>query len=84
MEARIKPGIRISDKGVVFDPYTGESFTVNETGGEILACMVEGLGKEEIYERMSSKYLMTQPEFERNYLDFITVLKSCQLLGHES
>ncbi|MFA7409794.1 MAG: hypothetical protein WCY83_06175 [Bacteroidales bacterium] len=36
MNYKIKPGLRISDQGVVFDPSTGESFTVNETGLAIL------------------------------------------------
>ena len=83
MEVRIKQGVRISEQGVVFDPSTGESFTVNGTGQEMLRYLVDGLKKEEIFEKMSSGYTLSRPEFERNYLDFITVLKACQLLDHE-
>ena len=84
MEARIKPDIRISGQGVVFDPSTGESYTVNGTGREILSLMAEGLGRDDIFRKMSSVYQLSWAEFERNYLDFIMVLKSWQLLEHES
>jgi hypothetical protein len=84
MTYRIKTGIRISEEGTVFDPATGESFTLNSTGLAILKLMIEGAGENQIYEVMSMDYELKRSEFERYFLDFISVLKSCHLLENES
>jgi len=84
MTLHIKSGLRISDQGVVFDPSTGESFTVNPTGLEILRLMVQGAHEKQIFESMSTDYQITEEEFERYFLDFITVLKSTQLLENDA
>ena len=84
MTTRIKAGLRISDQGMVFDPSTGESFTMNPTGLAILKMMNEGAGENRIFELMSKDYQITRAEFDRYFLDFISVLKSTQLLENES
>jgi hypothetical protein len=84
MTNRIKTGIRISEEGMVFDPSTGESFTLNPTGLAILKLMIGDADENRIYEVMSMDYELTRSEFERYFLDFISVLKSCQLLENES
>ena len=84
MTTRIKSGLRISDQGMVFDPSTGESYTLNPTGLAILKLMVEGAGEDRIFEVMSTEYQLTRAEFDRYFLDFISVLKSCQLLENNA
>ena len=79
----IKPGLRISDQGVVFDPSTGESFTVNETGLKILQYLQEGIGDEELFAKLSEEYDLSRSDFDRNLLDFISVIKSYYLSVHE-
>lgn len=80
MTTRLKAGLRISDQGVVFDPSGGESFTLNPTGLAILKMMYAGAGEDKIYEEMSREYQLSRPLFDRYYLDFLSVLKSSQLL----
>lgn len=84
MIPRIKSGLRISDQGMVFDPSTGESFTLNATGLAILKMMIEGADENSIFSRVSLEYQITQTEFDRYFLDFISVLKSLQLLENEA
>ncbi|TSA31052.1 MAG: PqqD family protein [Porphyromonadaceae bacterium] len=84
MTTRIKSGLRISDQEMVFDPSTGESFTLNPTGLAILKLMVEGADEDRIFEIMSKDYQITEAEFERYFVDFISVLKSCQLLENDA
>ena len=83
MTTRIKSGLRISDQGMVFDPSTGESFTLNPTGLAILKMMYEGDHENRIFELMSKDYQITRTEFDRYFLDFISVLKSTELLENE-
>ena len=71
MITRIKAGLRISDQGMVFDPSTGESFTLNPTGLAILKMMNEGTGENRIFELMCKDYQITRTEFDRHFLDFI-------------
>jgi hypothetical protein len=83
MSTHIKSGLRISDQGMVFDPSTGESFTLNPTGLIILNLMVEGADDTSIFEKMSRDYQITREEFDRYLLDFMSVLKSSQLLEND-
>jgi hypothetical protein len=84
MTHRLKPGLRISDQGMVFDPSTGESFTLNPTGLAILKLMMDGADESGIFDIMSNDYELNQTEFERYFLDFISVLKSFQLLENDA
>ena len=84
MTTRIKSGLRISDQGMVFDPSTGESYTLNPTGLIILKLLVDGADENRIFEIMSKDYQLTPAEFDRYFLDFMSVLKSCQLLENDA
>jgi hypothetical protein len=84
MITHVKSGLRISGQGVVFDPSTGESFTLNPTGLAILKLMVEGIDEEDIFDEISRDYQIEQEEFDRYFLDFKSVLKSLQLLDNDA
>jgi len=53
---KISGNLAVSENGFLFMPNTGESFTVNETGREIISLLKEGLSEEEIITRMTEKY----------------------------
>ena len=84
MTMHIKSELRISDQGMVFDPSTGESFTLNTTGLAILKLMAEGADEKWIFEMLSKDYQITRAEFDRYFLDFVSVLKSSQLLENDA
>ena len=84
MAVHLKKGLRFNDQGMVFDPSTGESFTLNPTGLAILKLMLEDADEERIYQALSEDYQITEAEFERYFLDFISVLKSYQLLEKDA
>lgn len=72
---KIKKKLAISDSGFVFDPQTGESFSLNETGAEILNLLKEGKSESEIKQHFINNYDVDEIDFERALLDFTSMLK---------
>jgi hypothetical protein len=50
----IRKNIAISENGFIFNPLTGDSFSVNETGLFILQKLKEGETRETIMPRLTS------------------------------
>jgi hypothetical protein len=80
---RIKKNIAISDSGFVFNPTTGDSYSLNKVGKEILQYMGEHKSNEEITSLMTSAYDIDAPGFEKYYFDFISMLRQFELLEEE-
>lgn len=80
---RLRKNIAISDTGFVFNPTTGDSYSVNGVGMEILKSLRENLSSEEILSRMTSEYDIDAPSLEKYYFDFISMLKQFELLDEE-
>lgn len=81
---KLKKNIAISETGFIFDPSTGDSFTLNPIGLEILEMIKLGKSFEEISKEFTSKYDVDSSSFERYYYDFIATLKQMQLTeNHE-
>ena len=72
--------LAINDEGFVFDPLTGDSFTVNQTGLFILKKLKEGKKGEEILQEMVEEFEVSPEEAERDLIDFIEKLRSYRLL----
>lgn len=80
---KIKKNIAISESGYVFNPSSGESFTVNPIGIELVNMIRDEKSYEEISRTMLAKYNTDNDTFEKDYQDFIGLLKSYQLLENE-
>jgi hypothetical protein len=80
---KIKKNIAISESGYVFNPSSGESFTVNPIGIELVNMIRDEKSYEEISKTMLAKYNTDNDTFEKDYQDFIGLLKSYQLLENE-
>ncbi|MFU8860437.1 MAG: PqqD family protein [Cyclonatronaceae bacterium] len=78
----IKKNIAISDSGFVFDPSTGDSFSLNPVGLEIMLLIKEGNTPEQISGLITSKYEVDRSVFERYFLDFTAMLKQYHLLAN--
>jgi hypothetical protein len=70
----IKSNIALSENGFVFNPSTGDSFTLNKTGKEALLLIREGKNIEDIIEIMSGKYDAERLVIERYLKDFVNDL----------
>lgn len=71
---RIKKNIALSESGFIFNASTGESFSVNPLGGEIIRLLQGGKEKEEIKGIILEKYNTDEGTFERDYYDFVNLL----------
>lgn len=76
---KIKKNIAISDSGFVFDPGTGDSYTLNPSGLEIVHLIKSGKSYEEILQELSAKYEMDEESFESYFYDFTATLKQMRL-----
>lgn len=77
---KIKSNIAISESGFLFDPMTGESYSLNQTGREILELLKDGKGEAEIIRKMISEYDIDELTFERYFVDFIGMLKHYKIV----
>lgn len=77
---QLKKNIAISETGFVFDPTTGDSYTLNKVGLEIMELIKQEKTQSEISNIITTKYDVEQSSFEQYYFDFITSLKQMQLI----
>ncbi len=76
----IKKELAISDTGFVFDPTTGDSYSMNSIGKDILSMLKEDKVKEEIEAEILEKYEIDAATFENDYYDFISTLQDQRLI----
>ncbi len=80
---KIKSNIAVSETGFVFDPTSGESYSINTVGQEILEQLKDGKKAEEISKAITSEYEIDEASFEKYYYDFIGMLRQFQLIDED-
>ena len=66
--------LAISESGFVFDPLTGDVFTVNPTGRAILLQLKEGLDPAMITSRIPEVFEVGGADVARDVAEFISIL----------
>lgn len=79
---KLNQHIAMSATGLVFNPDTGESFSVNPIGIEILNYLREGMSLTEIISKVTEKYHVDRATIEKDLDDFLLVLKNYSLLEY--
>jgi hypothetical protein len=77
---RLKRNIAVSESGFIFDPSTGESYSLNSQGIEILTMLKELKTTGEITEFFVNEYEVDREDFERYLVDFTGMLKQFKLV----
>jgi hypothetical protein len=77
---RFKKNIATSEAGFIFNPASGDSFSSNPIGSNILSQLKEDKTRQEIIEMISSRYDIEKNQFERDLDDFLSQLKDYNLL----
>jgi hypothetical protein len=67
--------LAVSESGFIFDPASGRSFTVNETGVAILRALQQELGLDAIRRQLAADYEVAPQMLERDLAEFLGSLK---------
>lgn len=76
----IKKNIAISDSGFIFNPGTGDSFSTNPVGLEMIRLMQEGKKREDIILALTNKYHVEASTAEKDFSEFLMMLQTLQLV----
>lgn len=80
---RLNKKIAISESGFIFDSQTGDSYTLNPLGMEILDMMKKGMNENNIKSALLEKYDVELTVLEKSYDEFISVLKNLNIIINE-
>lgn len=80
---KIMNNIAVSHAGFLFNPTTGDSFSLNETGKEIINLMRDNKTEQEIIQYFTDKYEVDAASIEHNLYDFLEMLKSYNIVQPE-
>jgi PqqD family protein of HPr-rel-A system len=80
---RINKKIAISESGFVFNPATGDSYSLNPIAAEILDMLKKDMSIDEITETLLEKYEVTSSVLHRSIDDFIDTLKEMKILEND-
>ncbi len=76
---KIKKNVAISESGFIFNPTTGDSFSTNPIGLEIIRMLKDEKSKDEIRSAIISRYNTDESTFEKDYYDFVMMLVNNQV-----
>lgn len=76
----LKENIALSENGFVFNPSNGDSFTMNNTGKEVILMIKEGKDMNQIAELLIEKYDVDRNTLQRYLSDFVNDLSINNLL----
>lgn len=77
---RLKENIVLTDTGFVFDPDTGDSFSTNPIGKELLEKLKASMDLDEITGKITEKYDVEAIQFQRYFDDFVMMLRHFNLI----
>jgi hypothetical protein len=77
---KLKKNIATSEAGLIFNPGTGDSFSVNNIGVEILAMLKDNKTQQEIIGYVSSHYDVERKQIEKDMDDFVSQLIDYNLM----
>ncbi|MEK6616734.1 MAG: PqqD family protein [Bacteroidota bacterium] len=77
---KLKTNIALSDSGFIFNPSTGDSFSTNPIGMEIVKMIKDEKSDEEVKSHILKTYLTDEASFEKDFYDFINMLTKMNLV----
>lgn len=77
---KVNRNLAISENGFVFNPSTGDSFSVNELGALIINEIKAGKSKSAIIETISLEFDVEKSTIEKDFNEYLNVLSNHQLV----
>lgn len=81
---KITEEIKISDNGFVFNSRTGDSFSLNPQGLELIRMIACDLDFKTIRESFLENYEVDDLTFEKDFYEFCALLKLYQIIAEEN
>lgn len=72
--------IAVSETGFIFNPSTGDSFSANPVGQDVIRLLKEGKDREAIAKALQEKYAIDAASVDKDMDDFLMMLRNYQLL----
>lgn len=76
---KLKRNMAISDSGFIFEPGSGNSFTTNPIGLEIIELLKQGKTEEQIISHLTGHYAVDAVTCKKDLYDFMNVLAKLKL-----
>jgi len=77
---KIRKNIATNEEGFIFNPGTGDSFSANTIGTEIISLLREDKTLPAIISVICAKYDVDNNQFEKDLDDFVAQLKESAIL----
>jgi len=77
---KIPEEVKISDNGFVFNSKTGDSFSLNPFGLELIKNILEEKELENLKKEIIEKYDVDDLTFEKDFYEFCALLKHHQII----
>lgn len=78
---QLNQNIAISDSGFIFNPETGDSFTTNPMGLEVIRLLKENFSRESIIDKLAANYQAERITIAKDMEDYLSTLISYQILS---
>jgi Coenzyme PQQ synthesis protein D (PqqD) len=72
--------LAISESGFLFDPYSGATFTLNNTGKFIIQLLMEGKVIEQIESALRKRFEIGDEDLRSDIYEFVNLLKENHFL----
>lgn len=76
---KINKKIAISETGFIFNPTSGDSYSMNPIATEILDMLKKEMSEEEIKDTLFEKYDVSKSILNKSYDEFIETLKKLNI-----
>ena len=76
----INKKIAISETGFVFNPTTGDSYSMNPIAAEILNMFKKEMKEEDIINALLEKYDVSKSVLQKSYDEFVDTLKKLNII----
>lgn len=81
---KIAEEVKISDNGFVFNSKTGDSFSLNPFGLEMIKSIREEKDFEQLKKEILEKYDVDDLSVEKDYYEFCALLKHYQIISQDN
>ena len=79
---KLKKNIAMSESGFLFDPTTGDSYSVNQTGSIIIEYLKEGLSEDQIVDKLKETFDSDTEQMRKDLDDFLHYLKQLKMIDY--